>query len=110
MSPMRRFPFQKSPNILHCKISAVMILLYEKSGSIHIPIIVRPTYDGFHSGQLSLPGGKREIDDSDNLATALRETEEEIGIKPEEITVIGGLSFCGIYKGNTKVCNRQYGG
>lgn len=103
MSPMRRFPFQKSPNILHCKISAVMILLYEKSGSIHIPIIVRPTYDGFHSGQLSLPGGKRELDDSDNLATALRETEEEIGIKPEEISVIGALTNLYIPKSNFMV-------
>lgn len=103
MSPQRRFPYQKSPNILNCRISAVMILLYERDGVIHLPIIVRPTYDGFHSGQLSLPGGKRELEDTNNQSTALRETEEEIGIKPDEITIIGELTSLYIPKSNFMV-------
>lgn len=103
MSPHRRFPYQKSPNILHCKLSAVMILLYEKDDAIYLPIIVRPTYDGVHSGQLSFPGGKRENQDIDNLATALRETEEEIGIRANDITIIGELTSLYIPKSNFMV-------
>ena len=44
-----------------------------------------------HAGQISLPGGKRENADSDAVATALRESEEEIGLPPNEVKVFGKL-------------------
>ena len=44
-----------------------------------------------HAGQISLPGGKRESADSDAVATALRESEEEIGLPPNEVKVLGKL-------------------
>ena len=72
--------------------SSVMILLYEKEGQVCIPLIQRPEYDGVHSGQIALPGGKAEPYDADFQATALRETYEEIGIGPEHITVLGQLT------------------
>lgn len=74
------------------KEGAVMLLLYVQNGIVHFPLIKRPTYRGVHSGQISLPGGKPEKGDAHLVATALRETEEEIGIAAQEIQVIGKLS------------------
>jgi 8-oxo-dGTP pyrophosphatase MutT (NUDIX family) len=70
---------------------SVVILLYEEDGRIKFPLIKRPTYNGAHSNQVSLPGGKAEPSES-YLQTALRETEEEIGINRHEIRVVGTLS------------------
>lgn len=72
--------------------SSVLILLYEKNGQIFIPLIQRPEYEGVHSGQIALPGGKVEPTDRDVQATALRETFEEIGIGPEKIQILGQLT------------------
>ena len=69
----------------------VLILLYEEDGLIKFPLIKRPDYPGAHGGQVSLPGGKAEPDE-DNIACALREGEEEIGISRNLIEVIGTLS------------------
>lgn len=44
-----------------------------------------------HAGQISLPGGTQEDHDDDAIATALRESEEEIGLKAEQVEVIGQL-------------------
>jgi 8-oxo-dGTP pyrophosphatase MutT (NUDIX family) len=69
----------------------VLILLYEEDGIIKFPLIKRPDYPGAHGGQVSLPGGKAEPGE-DNIACALREGEEEIGISRNVIEVIGTLS------------------
>lgn len=45
-----------------------------------------------HSGQVAFPGGKREDADPDLLATALRESEEEIALPPERVELLGRLS------------------
>jgi 8-oxo-dGTP pyrophosphatase MutT (NUDIX family) len=44
-----------------------------------------------HRGQIALPGGKREPKDADFLATALRESHEEIGLRPSDVDVLGVL-------------------
>ncbi|MEM1193028.1 MAG: CoA pyrophosphatase [Pseudomonadota bacterium] len=44
-----------------------------------------------HAGQVSFPGGRVHADDPDHAFTALRETHEEVGIAPEEVTLIGDL-------------------
>ncbi|MCV9386570.1 NUDIX hydrolase [Reichenbachiella ulvae] len=72
--------------------SAVLILFYEAQGKIHFPLMVRPIYPGVHSGQISFPGGKFELTDYNLEETALRETEEEIGIPREQVKVVGQLS------------------
>jgi 8-oxo-dGTP pyrophosphatase MutT (NUDIX family) len=74
------------------KISAVMLLLYEREGLLNIVFTQRKKYDGVHSGQMSFPGGKKDEDDLDLIQTALRETREEIGVPAEEIKIIGGLT------------------
>ncbi|TXC82170.1 NUDIX hydrolase [Luteibaculum oceani] len=77
---------------LGARASAVMVGMYYKSGLLHCSLIQRPDYDGTHSGQVAFPGGKKEQEDPDLEFTALRETEEEVGIEPSKIEVIGRMS------------------
>lgn len=73
------------------KPGSVMILFYPEDDRIRFPLIKRPDYQGAHSGQVSLPGGKAEHGET-FTETALRECFEEIGVHPTEVTVIGRLS------------------
>lgn len=70
----------------------VMALFYPHCDSVYLPLILRPTYPGVHSGQVGFPGGGYEEMDDDLTATALRETYEEIGVHPSQITVLGQLT------------------
>jgi len=74
------------------RMSAVMILIYESQFGFNIPLIQRPEYNGVHSRQIALPGGKFEASDSTLIHTAIRETHEEIGIPPDKIEIIGQLT------------------
>jgi 8-oxo-dGTP pyrophosphatase MutT (NUDIX family) len=94
-SQMRKNGTVKFPKRKNTRIAAVLILLYRKENQIHIPFILRPDYGKdvrTHSGQMALPGGGREQEDEDLIATALRETEEEIGVKVPRENILGGLS------------------
>ncbi len=92
MSPNVRFTGLIEPNKDKTKESAVLILFYPKNNNLYIPFIQRPTYNGAHSGQISLPGGKVEPGEIDFSHTALRETYEEIGVKAMDIEIVGQLS------------------
>lgn len=70
----------------------VLILLYEEDGKVRFPLIQRPDYEGIHSGQMALPGGRKEQQDDGLITTALRETREEIGVEEKHIDVVGSLS------------------
>ncbi len=70
----------------------VLILLYEDEGTVRFPLIQRPNYEGIHSGQMALPGGRYEEEDKDQYATALRESNEEIGVDQAKVKIIGSLS------------------
>ncbi|MCK9639859.1 MAG: CoA pyrophosphatase [Prolixibacteraceae bacterium] len=72
--------------------SAVMILLFPVKGKIHMCLIRRPSTMKNHAGQIAFPGGKREKEDADLIQTALRETQEEIGIDANNVEVLGQLS------------------
>jgi 8-oxo-dGTP pyrophosphatase MutT (NUDIX family) len=73
------------------KASAVMIVFCEdKEGRVFIPLTERMSYNGAHSGQISLPGGKYDPADGDLENTAVRECFEEIGIT--DLEVIGKLT------------------
>lgn len=82
---------------------AVLILFYPDEDGIRFPLIQRPTYNGAHSGQIALPGGKREPEDENLTATALRETEEEIGVDRNSIRIIGALTPLFIPASNFKI-------
>lgn len=71
---------------------AVLILLYPKGNDWHTVLIERPVYEGTHSGQIAFPGGKLEDDDPNLVFTALRESEEELGIIPDRVEVLGELT------------------
>ena len=73
-------------------IAAVLILLYPENDDLCTIFIQRPAYNGVHGGQISFPGGKKEKDDDDLIATALREAAEETGLKQEEVEVLGKLT------------------
>jgi len=72
--------------------SAVLILLWPDGDKVSTVFILRPEYDGIHSNQIAFPGGKYELNDMDFIATALREAQEEVGIDPETVTILGQLS------------------
>ncbi|PKB73857.1 MAG: hypothetical protein BZY72_04820 [SAR202 cluster bacterium Io17-Chloro-G8] len=71
--------------------SAVMVLLYPKGGEYCILLNKRSDRVEHHKGEISFPGGARDPEDRDPLETALRETEEEMGINRDDITVIGEM-------------------
>jgi 8-oxo-dGTP pyrophosphatase MutT (NUDIX family) len=73
------------------KHAAVLLLLYEREAELHFVLTRRAERTGVHSGQISLPGGRREADESP-VQAALRETQEELGIAPESVEVIGALA------------------
>ncbi|RZS93332.1 8-oxo-dGTP pyrophosphatase MutT (NUDIX family) [Aquimarina brevivitae] len=70
------------------KKAAVLMLFYPKNEITHLVLILRPTYEGVHSGQVALPGGRVEDTDPDFEHTALRETWEEVGVPMEAMRVI----------------------
>lgn len=72
--------------------SGVLILFYPDGQGSFFPLIKRPEYPGFHSGQMAFPGGKMEQEDENIVQTALREAEEEVGIARHEVKVLGKLS------------------
>ena len=71
------------------KHASVLILLFPKDGSLHV-LLTRRTEDvEHHKGQISFPGGSVDEGDEDIVSTALRETEEEIGLHRDSIQVLG---------------------
>lgn len=73
------------------KHSSVLLLLYPENNELHVCLIKRPAHMKHHAGQIALPGGRIEKGET-ALETALRETNEEIGILPAEIEILGTLS------------------
>ncbi|MCM4168849.1 coenzyme A pyrophosphatase [Arenibacter sp. H213] len=84
--------------------AAVMALFYpDMSYNTNLLLILRNTYKGVHSNQIGLPGGKIEKVDSNLLATALRETYEEVGAVPDRIKVLRPLTNIFIPPSNFEV-------
>lgn len=75
----------------HLTQSAVLIILSEQDEQLHVLLTKRANHLKHHAGQICFPGGKVENDDQSFVATAIREAQEEIGLNPEKIKVIGQL-------------------
>ena len=71
--------------------SAVLVLLYEHRGEPWVVLTRRAWHLRHHAGEVSFPGGRREPDDADLWATALREATEEIGLDSAQVQKIGRL-------------------
>ena len=72
--------------------ASVLIVLYKKNNQIYFPLILRSLYEGVHSGQVGLPGGKKEEFDLRGRDTALRETREELGLEESKMEVVKKLT------------------
>lgn len=71
--------------------AAVLLPLYLRDGEETIFFTRRTDHLEHHSGEISFPGGAWQEDDGDLRITALRETEEEMGIAPADVTLLGRL-------------------
>lgn len=114
MAPQGRIDDLKTINLekKNPRRAAVMALFYPAmSEQTNLLLILRKTYKGVHSNQVGFPGGKVEKADEGLMATALRETHEEVGVKPTDVTVLKELTeifippsnfivqpFIGLYK------------
>ncbi|MEX2115301.1 MAG: CoA pyrophosphatase [Bacteroidota bacterium] len=74
------------PDLVH---AGVLILLFHKNTELHVLLTKRSSDVEHHRGQISFPGGAVDDNDADIIATAVRETEEEIGIPASVINVLG---------------------
>jgi 8-oxo-dGTP pyrophosphatase MutT (NUDIX family) len=86
-APVRRKPAGKG-----LVTSAVLVPLYVAAGELWVLLTKRAESLQDHGGQYAFPGGVRVEGDEDEVATALRETHEEVGIAPSLIVVLGHLS------------------
>lgn len=72
--------------------AATLLLLYPgEGGELTVPLTVRHADLREHPGEISLPGGTVDADDPSHEAAALREAEEEIGVSPSGVTIVGQL-------------------
>lgn len=69
--------------------AGVLILLFHKDDELHVLLTKRSSDVEHHRGQISFPGGAADDRDADIVATAVRETEEEIGIPADVIRILG---------------------
>jgi len=83
----------KARELNSARRAGVLALFYPNSNmETCLILILRKTYKGVHSAQIGFPGGKFEDEDVNLEATALRETEEEVGVPREVVSVIKELT------------------
>jgi 8-oxo-dGTP pyrophosphatase MutT (NUDIX family) len=71
--------------------AAVLVPLYVQDGELHAVFTKRRDDLRRHAGEISFPGGRYDEGEADLTATALREAEEEIGLPPDAVEILGAL-------------------
>ena len=69
--------------------AAVLMLFFSKGEDLHVLLTKRTEDVEHHKGQISFPGGSKGDEDESHIATALRESEEEIGLAPNAVKILG---------------------
>lgn len=87
---LRSTPARDLPPHPHRR-AAILVPVFERDGIPHLLLTKRTDTVEHHKGQISFPGGGEEPGDADLLATALRETHEELGLQPESVELWGRL-------------------
>lgn len=100
VAALKRPPLPAEPHDLHVIAlgegarvteAAVLVPLVNRAGRLRILLTQRTAHLDDHAGQISFPGGRVEAGDASREETALRETEEEIGLARAAITLLGRL-------------------
>jgi 8-oxo-dGTP pyrophosphatase MutT (NUDIX family) len=84
-----RDPLEPAPSP---RQSAVLLLLFPAAEDLALVLIRRSQQVYHHRGQIALPGGSQEAGDGSLWCTALRETQEELGVGPEAVVLLGQLT------------------
>ena len=71
--------------------AAVLVPLVPRDGGLAVMLTVRTAHLSSHAGQIAFPGGRTEREDGSSVGTALRETEEEIGLARRHVEVLGTM-------------------
>jgi 8-oxo-dGTP pyrophosphatase MutT (NUDIX family) len=85
------FPHKDGSPRLHITPAGVLVALVNRDDGVYVVLTQRTDHLSDHAGQISFPGGRAENHDKDIVHTALRETEEEIGIASQQVEVLGTL-------------------
>lgn len=95
---MQRFQMHLLPEVSNryehhkpLKNAAVLIPIVVGDNHLDVLLTKRASHLAHHPSQISFPGGKVEPTDENIIATALRETQEEIGLHPDNISIVGQL-------------------
>src|SRR5436189_3516405 len=83
--------------------AAVLVPLYLDGGALHAVFTKRRDDLRRHAGEISFPGGRQDSPDEDLRVTALREAEEEIGLPPGAVELVGALPPTGTFVTSYKI-------
>lgn len=92
LGPVLLDPEEAAALDVHGRIdAAVLVPLFAREGALHVVLTKRRDDLRRHAGEISFPGGRQDIEESDLRETALREAREEIGLPPEAVRLVGAL-------------------
>ncbi|MGH1355174.1 MAG: CoA pyrophosphatase [Thalassovita sp.] len=84
-------PEIKLPETRKLRSAGVLVAMIMHKGEPHVILTKRASHLKHHPGQIAFPGGKQDEGDADVIAAALREAQEEVGLNPDVVEVLGTL-------------------